>query len=204
VVLACGALNSALLLLRSASDQHPEGLANRSGVVGRHYMRHIKSAIMAVSKEPNPTVFQKTIGLNDFYFAGLGLPDGSHPDAGQVGRRDDKGEAPSWVKIKPNMPMEGMAEHAIDFWLCTEDLPDPDNRITIDSEGQVVLSLTDGSRPSSRASSVTSTYTPTCCRHPLLPLRESLAGPDLEPQLRGKRPGHDGGGVRRGGTREVL
>jgi choline dehydrogenase-like flavoprotein len=69
VVLACGALNSALLLLRSASDQHPEGLANRSGVVGRHYMRHINSAIMAVSKEPNPTVFQKTIGLNDFYFA---------------------------------------------------------------------------------------------------------------------------------------
>src|SRR5213083_997613 len=68
VVVACGAINSAALLLRSASDRHPDGLANASGVVGRHYMCHINSALVAVSKEPNPTRFQKTLGVNDYYY----------------------------------------------------------------------------------------------------------------------------------------
>src|SRR5262249_48150660 len=72
VVVACGALNSALLLLRSACDKHPDGLANSSGVVGRHYMRHNNMAFMAISHEPNQTKFQKTLALNDFYF---GAPD---------------------------------------------------------------------------------------------------------------------------------
>ncbi len=76
VVVACGALNSALLLLRSANDRHPNGLANSSGVVGRHYMRHNNSAFMAVSREPNPTKFQKTLALNDFYFR---APDWDYP-----------------------------------------------------------------------------------------------------------------------------
>jgi len=70
IVVSCGAINSAALLLRSANDKHPNGLANSSDVVGRHYMCHNNSALMAISKEPNPTVFQKTLALNDFYFAG--------------------------------------------------------------------------------------------------------------------------------------
>ena len=69
VVAACGAINSAALLLRSANDQHPHGLANSSDAVGRHYMAHLNSMLLAVSLEPNPTRFQKTWGLNDFYFA---------------------------------------------------------------------------------------------------------------------------------------
>src|SRR5215471_10062777 len=68
VVVSCGAINSAALLLRSANDKHPRGLANSSGVVGRHYMGHTNSVLMAISKCPNPTVFQKTLALNDFYF----------------------------------------------------------------------------------------------------------------------------------------
>src|SRR5262249_18810927 len=68
VVTSCGAINSAALLLRSANDKHPRGLANTSDVVGRHYMGHINSVLMAVSKCPNTTVFQKTLGVNDFYF----------------------------------------------------------------------------------------------------------------------------------------
>ena len=68
VVVACGAINSAALLLRSANDRHPRGLANSSDVVGRYYMRHNCSAFMAISMRPNPTVFQKTLALNDFYF----------------------------------------------------------------------------------------------------------------------------------------
>ena len=67
VVVSCGAINSAALLLRSASDKHPRGLANSSDIVGRHYMGHVNSVLMAVAKCPNPTVFQKTLALNDFY-----------------------------------------------------------------------------------------------------------------------------------------
>ena len=68
VVVSCGAINSAALLLRSANEQHPNGLANSSDVVGRHYMGHINSVLIAISRDPNPTVFQKTLALNDFYF----------------------------------------------------------------------------------------------------------------------------------------
>ncbi len=67
VVSSCGAINSAALLLRSASDKHPNGLANGSGMVGRHYMGHVNSVLMAISKCPNPTIFQKTLAVNDFY-----------------------------------------------------------------------------------------------------------------------------------------
>src|SRR5438046_8682118 len=67
VVVSCGAINSAALLLRSADDKHPRGLANSSDVVGRHYMGHTNSVMMAISKCPNPTILQKTLGVNDFY-----------------------------------------------------------------------------------------------------------------------------------------
>src|SRR6185437_14677498 len=68
VVVACGALSSALLLLRSANDRHPHGLANGSDQVGRNYVRHNQSVLMAITREPNDTVFQKTVGLSDYYF----------------------------------------------------------------------------------------------------------------------------------------
>ncbi len=68
VVLAAGAINSAALLLASASDQHPAGLGNGSGVVGRHLMMHNNSSLIAFSKIENPTRFQKTLGVNDYYF----------------------------------------------------------------------------------------------------------------------------------------
>ena len=67
VVVSCGAINSAALLLRSANDKHPRGLANGSDVVGRHYMGHVNSILMAVAKCPNPVIFQKTLSVNDFY-----------------------------------------------------------------------------------------------------------------------------------------
>ena len=68
IVVSCGAINSAALLLRSANDKHPDGLANSSGMVGRHYMCHNNSAMLAISKEPNPSLFGKTFAVNDFYF----------------------------------------------------------------------------------------------------------------------------------------
>ena len=143
VVVACGALSSALLLLRSASEAHPNGLANGSDQVGRNYVRHNMSIVMALLKEPNPTVFQKTLGLSDFYFKAddwefpLGLIQMCATSHGEQIR----GEAvPGYLSWLPEMPFEKMAEHSIDFWLQTEDLPSPNNRIRYDGD-RVVLEL---------------------------------------------------------------
>ncbi|MDE0880150.1 MAG: GMC oxidoreductase, partial [Sphingomonas bacterium] len=135
VVVACGALSSALLLLRSANEQHPNGLANSSDQIGRNYMRHEMSIVMAVMRHVNETVFQKTLALSDYYFDS-GDPDFPHPlgliqmcatsHAEQV-----KGEAPMSALMQhlPEMPFEELARHSMDFWLQAEDLPDPANRV---------------------------------------------------------------------------
>jgi choline dehydrogenase-like flavoprotein len=138
VVVAGGAINSAALLLRSASDQHPAGLANRSGVVGRHYMGHVNSVLMAISKCPNPTVFQKTLGVNDFY---LGAPDWDFPmgHISFVGKLDAETLRAGAPAIAPGFTLELMARHSLDFWLTSEDLPDPDNRVTLNRQGEIVL-----------------------------------------------------------------
>ena len=92
VAVSCGAANSAKLLLASATDKHPNGLANGSDQVGRNYMFHNSQAVLALSKEPNPTVFQKTLGLNDFYFASkVRSPARQHPDGRQVPGADVPG-----------------------------------------------------------------------------------------------------------------
>ena len=144
VVVSCGAVNSAALLLRSASSEHPNGLANSSDVVGRHYMRHNNLALMAVSEEPNPTRFQKTLALNDWY---LGADDWDYPLGGiqMLGKSDAdqiRANAPRWAgRVSPGMPFEVLAHHAVDFWLCGEDLPVPDNRVTLEPTGQIRLTL---------------------------------------------------------------
>lgn len=141
VVSACGAINSAALLLRSANDRHPHGLANGSGVVGRHYMGHINSVLLAISRTPNPTVFQKTLAVNDFYFGepGFPFPMGHISFVGKLDAVALSGGAPAFV---PGLTLDLVAQHSLDFWLTSEDLPDPDNRVTIDRDGQVVLSYT--------------------------------------------------------------
>jgi len=144
VVVACGALSSALLLLRSACDAHPTGLANGSDQVGRNYVRHNMSIVMALLKEPNHTVFQKTLAVSDYYFD---APDWEYPlgliqmCATSHGEQI-RGEAPlpSLMSLVPEMPFDRMAEHSIDFWLQSEDLPHPDNRIFYDGD-RVVLSV---------------------------------------------------------------
>ena len=141
VVASCGAINSAALLLRSATDRHPHGLANASGVVGRHYMGHVNSVLLAISKTPNPTVFQKTLGVNDFYFG-----DGEFPypmgHISFVGKLDAMALSAGAPAIVPGMTLDLMAKHSLDFWLTSEDLPDPNNRVTLDRKGHIVLSYT--------------------------------------------------------------
>lgn len=138
-VVACGAINSAALLLRSANDRHPAGLANGSDQVGRNYMGHLNSVQMAVSKCPNPTEFQKTLALNDFYFgsADWPYPQGHISFVGKLDAATLRAGAPA---IAPGWTLEWMARHSLDFWLTSEDLPDPENRVTLDREGRIVLS----------------------------------------------------------------
>jgi choline dehydrogenase-like flavoprotein len=138
VVVAAGAINSAALLLRSANDRHPQGLANSSGVVGRHYMGHVNSVLMALSKCPNPTVFQKTLAVNDFYLGSEAwpYPMGHISFVGKLDGETLKAGAPALV---PGWTLDLMARHSLDFWLTSEDLPDPDNRVTLDRQGHIVL-----------------------------------------------------------------
>ena len=138
VVVSCGAINSAALLLRSANDKHPNGLANSSDVVGRHYMGHTNSVLMAISKCPNPTIFQKTLSVNDFYFGSKDFeyPMGHISFVGKLDAITLRAGAPVFA---PGFTLEMMANHSLDFWLTSEDLPDPDNRVTINREGEIVL-----------------------------------------------------------------
>ena len=142
VVLACGAANTAKLLFLSATDKHPNGLANGSDQVGRNYMFHNSLAVLALSREENPTIFQKTLGLNDFYFAGNGhdYPLGNIQMVGKSQAPMFRGERPGETRLAPQWTLEKVANHAIDFWLSTEDLPLPENRVSVDKDGKLTLS----------------------------------------------------------------
>jgi choline dehydrogenase-like flavoprotein len=144
VVVSCGAANSAKLLLMSANDKHPQGLGNGSGLIGRHFMFHNSQAVLALSKEPNLTYFQKTLSLNDFYFGmeGFNYPMGNIQMIGKSLGAMYKGEKPIETALLPSMLLDDIARHAVDFWLSTEDLPDPNNRITVDKQGKITLSYT--------------------------------------------------------------
>ena len=131
-------------MLRSDNDQHPHGLANSSGQVGRNFMRHNNSVVLAISRTPNPTRFQKTLGLNDFYF---GADDWPFPlgHIQMVGKSDGvqiHGDGlPKSLQWFPKKPFDWIAAHSIDFWLTSEDLPRPENRIYYESDGRVILDL---------------------------------------------------------------
>ncbi|SEI38689.1 GMC oxidoreductase [Sinorhizobium meliloti] len=137
VILCAGAVQSAVLLLRSADDSNPTGLANRSDQVGRNFMNHNSSAVIALSPwYRNDSVYQKTFGLNDFY-----LSDGAGgPPLGNVqllGRI-------SGAILKANMPampewlLNRVSARGIDFYAMSEDLPSPESRVMVDGE-RVVL-----------------------------------------------------------------
>jgi len=144
VVVSCGAANSARLLLASATDKHPSGLANGSDQVGRNYVFHNSQAVLAISLEPNPTRYQKTLGLNDFYFGapGAAFPLGNIQMVGKSQGPMFRGEKPLETKLAPEWTLDKLAEYAVDFWLTTEDLPLPDNRVTLERNGSIKLSYT--------------------------------------------------------------
>ncbi len=142
-ILSAGAVNSAALLLRSRDSKNPEGLANSSGLVGRNYMCHNNSAMLAIHPvKKNPTLFQKTIGVNDYYFGAEDAPIGHIQLLGKATEgllKADKPEAPRFI-------LKWMADHSVDWWFTTEDLPHPENRVTLTEDGNIKLSYTPSNR----------------------------------------------------------
>ena len=136
VVVACGAANSAALLLRSANSVYPNGLANSSGLVGRHYMVHNNTALTAVHPtRRNPTVFQKTLAVNDFYFRG---PDWPYPMGNlQLLGKLQAGMLTANQPLVPRRVLQAVADRSVDWWVMSEDLPDPENRVTLGSDGSI-------------------------------------------------------------------
>ncbi|MEM1117754.1 MAG: GMC family oxidoreductase [Bacteroidota bacterium] len=150
--LCAGAVNSAALLLRSATDRHPDGLANASGRVGRHFMRHVTSKFYTVaSQTPNPTRFQKTLAVNDFYF---GVPGDPEWEGVPLGHIHLMGKHAGW-QILQDIPGElspeeadAIAAHSVDWWVQGEDLPLDDNRIDLTADGQIRVAYTETNRAS--------------------------------------------------------
>jgi choline dehydrogenase-like flavoprotein len=137
-VVSAGAAPSAVLLLKSATpDHHPNGLGNSSGLLGRNYMQHIFSAILAVDPRHKTNItFQKTAGLNDFYLSGpKGYPLGNLQGLGKL-HQDMLKAAMPWAPLRV---LQFFSEHGTDWWTTTEDLPDPENRVTVDSDGTIRL-----------------------------------------------------------------
>jgi choline dehydrogenase-like flavoprotein len=127
-----GAINSAVILLASANDKHPNGLANRSDQVGRNFMYHQADALLALSMQRNEDSYTKTWGTNDFYLKDSDpdypFPLGQVQPVGSFHFEMMKGDAPP---LTPGFVLEEMKHHAVPWWLTTEDLPDPENRVTL-------------------------------------------------------------------------
>ncbi|RCW80495.1 GMC oxidoreductase [Paracoccus lutimaris] len=145
-VLSAGAINSALILLRSADDAHPQGLANRSGVVGRYLMNHHLTGLMGLMPlGVNDTKFPKTLAVNDFYH---GLPD--DPAARGNVQMLGKIQGPMIRAAYPRVPAplaNLLGRHSVD-WLCmSEDLPDPESRVRALPGGGVEIAYRPGDRP---------------------------------------------------------
>ncbi|NJO41553.1 MAG: GMC family oxidoreductase [Cyanobacteria bacterium CRU_2_1] len=140
IVLACGAMNSAALLLRSKNEKHPNGLANRSDQVGRNFMKHLITAIVQISRTPNPDGFQKTISVNDFYWGepGFPYPMGHIQNTGNILQEMIPSEAPPILgllsRLVPGFGLRQLATHSIGWWLQSEDLPDPNNRVRVSGD----------------------------------------------------------------------
>jgi choline dehydrogenase-like flavoprotein len=132
IVVSASAVNSAVLLLRSTGDKAPKGVANSSGLVGRNYMAHNNTALMSIGWKINHTNFQKTICINDFYFgdSDFKYPMGNIQGLGKL----QTGMLTAKQKYLPKFVGDRMAERSVDWWIMSEDLPDPENRVLLEGD----------------------------------------------------------------------
>ncbi|MBR0554457.1 GMC family oxidoreductase [Ciceribacter sp. L1K23] len=136
VVLSTGAVRSAALLLASVDDEHPSGLANRSDQVGRNFMNHNCSAVLALHPlRRNTSVYQKTLMMNDFYLTGGpgGEPLGNIQLLGKI-----TGPILAASSPLPRPLAHWIANRSLDLYAMSEDLPNPESRVTL-KNGQIVL-----------------------------------------------------------------
>lgn len=137
IVLACGAINSAALLLRSANEKHPQGLANSSDLVGRNLMKHLMTVILQQSPQPNSGLFQRTLYINDFYWGddNFTYPMGHIQNSGGILQDVIFSESPPILsvaaKLMPGFGLKQLAKRSLGWWLQTEDIPNPNNRVTV-------------------------------------------------------------------------
>ena len=149
-IVSCGAVNSAALLLRSANDAHPDGLANSSGLVGRRYMAHLATMMQGFHPfRKNATVFQKTVAVNDFYFHG---PDTTFP----LGHLQSQGRTHGVMAqtVVPQLPLswyDWWVARGVDWLAMSEDLPSRDNRVTVDAGGRIHLHYRPNNQSAHRA-----------------------------------------------------
>ena len=140
-IVACGAVNSAALFLRSANEMHPAGLANASDQVGRNLMLHHNGCLVAFTKKKNDCVFQKSLGIADFYH---GSDDDEFPlgEIQLMGRNDP--DTINWMgeTLFPGKSYAALKEMSIDFWLTAEDLPSHDNRVILRNDGTIKVNYT--------------------------------------------------------------
>ena len=148
VVLAAGAINSAALLLRSAHAKHRRGLANGSGQVGRNYMAHNPTAVMAVGLAPTGVGYQKTFAVNDYYFGmpGYDMPMGNLQMLGKL----QAGMLTADVPFMPRAAMDALASRSLDWYVMSEDLPNPENRVVLDGRTIRLIYRRNNMRPHRR------------------------------------------------------
>jgi choline dehydrogenase-like flavoprotein len=150
VVVSCGAVNSAALLLRSANDRHPRGLANNSsGLVGRNLMKHVLGSLIAVTNaQINPSKFQKTMAINDFYWGepGYEFPMGNIQLMGKTVMDGLLGQEAKYAPLT----IEEVAKCSVDWWLTTEDLPEARNQVRTDGDKIVIDYTENNSEPFAR------------------------------------------------------
>ena len=141
VIVAAGAVNSAALLLRSSNHQHPNGLANSSDQLGRNLMLHHNGCLVAFTRKRNDCVFQKSLGLADYYH---GEAYGQYPlgEIQLMGRNDPDTILGLAEKQFPGKTYEELAQMSIDFWLTAEDLPSPENRVLLRPDGTIQVNYT--------------------------------------------------------------
>jgi choline dehydrogenase-like flavoprotein len=150
VIVSCGAVNSAALLLRSASSRHPDGLANSSGLVGKRYMAHLATMMQGFHPfRRNDTVFQKTVAINDFYLKG---PRTRYP----LGQIQSQGRTHGVMAqtVVPSVPLwayDAWVARGVDWLAMTEDLPRLDNKVTVERDGRIRLHYTPNNLTAHRA-----------------------------------------------------
>jgi hypothetical protein len=140
-------VNSAALLLRSAGPHHPRGLGNSSGLVGAHYMAHLATMLQGVSWRRNDDDFQKTVAINDFYLRGpdTPFPLGQIQSQGRTDARMAKAVGDTWrhkgidMRHIPLWAYEAWVSRANDWLVMSEDLPRPENRVTLTPDGRIQL-----------------------------------------------------------------